>query len=207
MVKQERAARTRDTLILSAAEVFAGQGFTAASLAVISARAGVSSGALHFHFAGKAALAAAVEESAVRTLQAVTGRAPRAGAGRLQQLVDVTHDLARQLREDAVLRAGFQLGGEAARTPRTDVRAHWRAWVEEAVGRAAARGELRAGVTPAGAVRAVVAATVGFEVLGSRDTVWLSRPVITQFWLLLLPTLAAAALRADLDAAGLPPHL
>ena len=55
MVKQERALRTREALIESAAEVFDREGFSVASLTAISSRAGVSNGALHFHFASKAA--------------------------------------------------------------------------------------------------------------------------------------------------------
>ncbi|WP_329241004.1 TetR family transcriptional regulator [Streptomyces sp. NBC_01478] len=206
MVKQERAARTREALVRSAAESFAGQGFATASLAVISAGAGVSSGALHFHFAGKAELADAVEESAADTLRVLTGRVAGEEAGPLQHLIDVTHRLAGRLREDVVLRAGFRLGGDMTRVPCADLRALWQGWVGEAVHLAGRGGELRRGVAPAGVVSAVVAATVGFEVLGARDTAWLSRPVIAQFWRLLLPTLAPVALHAALDTAGTTPR-
>ncbi|WP_159062215.1 TetR family transcriptional regulator, partial [Streptomyces caniscabiei] len=64
MAKQERAVRTRENLIRSAAEVFDREGYAVASITTISARAGVSNGALHFHFASKAALAEAVAEAA-----------------------------------------------------------------------------------------------------------------------------------------------
>ena len=64
MVKQVRAARTREALIRAAAEVFAADGYALASLPEISRRAGVSKGALHFHFASKDALAAEVEDVA-----------------------------------------------------------------------------------------------------------------------------------------------
>ncbi|MFI7386522.1 ScbR family autoregulator-binding transcription factor [Streptomyces sp. NPDC049813] len=202
MVKQERAARTRETLIRSAAEVFVRDGFTGASLAAISTRAGVSSGALHFHFASKAALADAVEESAAQELREIGAREARAGAGELQHLVDVTHVVGGRLREGAVLRAGFGLSSDVSRTSHTDVRALWHAWVQDALRRAAAGGELRAGVTPAAATAAVVAATVGFEALGSTDLSWLSRATLTQFWLLLLPNLAESAQGAALEAAG-----
>lgn len=71
MVKQERAARTRESLVLAAAEVFAAQGFAAASIAAISERAGVTSGAVQFHFDGKPALARAVEARAARALRRI----------------------------------------------------------------------------------------------------------------------------------------
>ena len=74
MVKQERALRTRRALVRAAAEVFAGEGFAPASLTAISRRAGVSNGALHFHFPNKKALARAVEEEALETVRGITGR-------------------------------------------------------------------------------------------------------------------------------------
>src|SRR5258705_4564694 len=64
MVNQERAARTKRNLIRSAAEVFEREGYAAASLTVISSQAGVSNGALHFHFASKEDLAREVEGAA-----------------------------------------------------------------------------------------------------------------------------------------------
>lgn len=65
MTKQDRAVRTRLALIRSAAEQFEARGYVRASLAEISAGAGVSSGALHFHFANKAAVAEADRKSVV----------------------------------------------------------------------------------------------------------------------------------------------
>ncbi|MGW8066205.1 ScbR family autoregulator-binding transcription factor [Streptomyces ziwulingensis] len=206
MVRQERAVRTREALIRSAAEVFHHEGFTAASLTLISSRAGVSNGALHFHFASKAVLADAVESAAAGVLQTITGpRGPRAPST-LQRLVDATHELARHLQQDVVLRAGFELSGEACRAARTDLRLRWHAWVTAMVDRAARHGELRENVAQEGVAAAVVAATVGFEVLGTRDEVWLSRRTVSQFWLLLLPTLASHSFLGCLEAEGSAPR-
>ncbi|MEU9377003.1 ScbR family autoregulator-binding transcription factor [Streptomyces sp. NPDC048255] len=202
MAKQERAVRTRETLIRCAAEIFDREGFTVASLTTISTQAGVSNGALHFHFASKAALADAVEEAALERLRAVGDEASPRGAGWLQHLVDVTHGLTRGLREDVVLRAGFVLSGDTARPSPTDLRLHWQRWVEEAVARADGAGELRAGVAPESAAAAVVAATVGFEVLCARDAQWVSPQTVTRFWQLLLSSLAAPELLDRLEAGG-----
>ncbi|NEE26311.1 TetR family transcriptional regulator, partial [Streptomyces sp. SID7982] len=60
MTKQERATRTRQALIRSAAVVFEQHGYAQARLVLISSGAGVSTGALHFHFENKAAVAEAV---------------------------------------------------------------------------------------------------------------------------------------------------
>ncbi|WP_405706878.1 ScbR family autoregulator-binding transcription factor [Streptomyces sp. NBC_00069] len=202
MVKQERAARTRETLIRSAAQIFDREGFSVASLTGISSLAGVSNGALHFHFASKAALADAVEAAALTRLLAVTDAGPTPGAGRVQRLVDVTHGLAAALRTDVVLRAGFELSGEPSRVSQSDLRERWRRWVQETLERADAEGELHPEVAARDVVTAVVAATVGFEVLGARDAVWLSESTVARFWRLLLPTLVPAALLAELDVEG-----
>ncbi|MEV0415809.1 ScbR family autoregulator-binding transcription factor [Streptomyces sp. NPDC050448] len=202
MVKQERAARTRESLIRSAAEIFDREGFAVASLTVISSLAGVSNGALHFHFSSKAALADAVQEEALTRLLAVTDAVPPLGTSRVQLLVDVTHGLAAALRTDAVLRAGFELCGEASRASQFDLRERWQRWVEETLKQADAEGELRPEVAAQDVVTAVVAATVGFEVLGARDAVWLSASTVTRFWRLLLPLLVRASLVAELEAEG-----
>ncbi|MCB5168298.1 TetR/AcrR family transcriptional regulator [Streptomyces bambusae] len=203
MVKQERATRTRNALIRSAAEVFDREGFPNASLSAISSLAGVSNGALHFHFASKAVLAAAVEGAALSRLADLTGGAPPPGPGpHVQLLIDVTHRLAAAQRGDAVLRAGFALADEVSRPTRGDLREQWRHWVRGALEQAYSAGELGAGVTVRDAETAVVAATVGFEALGVRDPVWLSPATVTRFWRLLLPTVVPADRLDDLDPAG-----
>lgn len=201
MVKQERAARTRENLIRSAAEVFDREGYAVASLTTISSQAGVSNGALHFHFASKAALAEAVEDAAALRLRDIVDHAPVGGS--LQNLVDTTHQLARGLRDDVVLRAGFELGRDAGRGPRADVCGHWQNWVEYLLKCADQAGELRTDVSTQAVATAVVATTAGFEVLARRDDGdWLSRRTVARFWELLLPTLAATELLTALDAHG-----
>ncbi|OEJ36274.1 ScbR family autoregulator-binding transcription factor [Streptomyces agglomeratus] len=203
MVKQERAARTRETLIRSAAEVFNREGYSTASVTTISSVAGVSNGALHYHFANKAALADAVEEAALDTLLAVTRGTPPARAGRhVQRVVDATHGLAGALRTDPVLRAGFSLSGEPSRRGGGGLRERWGVWVEQTLEEAEAAGELNSATAAHDVVTAVVAATVGFEALGGRDAGWLAASTITRFWRVLLPTLIPADRLADLDAAG-----
>ncbi|MEU3742772.1 ScbR family autoregulator-binding transcription factor [Streptomyces sp. NPDC032198] len=60
MAKQERAVRTRDAILVAAAEVFDEVGYEAAAVSEILKRAGVTKGALYFHFASKKQLAQAV---------------------------------------------------------------------------------------------------------------------------------------------------
>lgn len=198
MVKQQRAARTRHALIQAAATVFAEEGFVTASLSTISRRAGVSNGALHFHFASKHLLAEAVRAEAARTVRRITDAAQaRQGGSCLQTVVDATHELMGSLAHDSVVRGGFELAGDTARGGETSPRTQWQHWVEDVLRRAEHSGALAQGVSGADGAHVIVAATAGFEVLGGQDPSWLSRQTITGFWEVLLPRLAD---RRDLDA-------
>ncbi|MFC9117562.1 ScbR family autoregulator-binding transcription factor [Streptomyces sp. NPDC057092] len=201
MVKQERALRTREALIRSAATVFDRDGFSVASLSAISSLAGVSNGALHFHFANKATLADSVEDAAAQRLDHLITDHEGTAGNSLQLLVNVSHDLARCLHRDVVLRAGFELSRHQARTGGRDLHRHWHQWVEAALKRADGEGVLNA-VSPEAVAVSVVAATTGFEVLGTQDPQWLSHRTVTRFWQLLLPRLTAAAALADVTPAG-----
>ncbi|MFI9649031.1 ScbR family autoregulator-binding transcription factor [Streptomyces sp. NPDC052040] len=207
MAKQERAVRTRNALIQSAAELFTQDGFEAVSLSTISSRAGVSNGALHFHFPSKAALAAAVRDAAARRFGRITSaeRPPPQLGGSLQSLVDTSHALLQGLRHDVVLRAGFDLG-DRAREERDvrrcgDLQQRWHAWVEGAAVRAAHEG-LLSDVSPRDLAATVVGATVGFAALGECDMRWLSHTTLTRFWSLLLPRIASAPALRGVAPAG-----
>ncbi|WBO69596.1 ScbR family autoregulator-binding transcription factor [Streptomyces camelliae] len=189
MVKQERAARTRRSLIHAAAEVFAEVGFVPASLGTISTRAGVSNGALHFHFANKSMLAEAVEAQATEAVRQLAETARARHGDSLQAVVDAMHELIGSLAKDVVVRAGFELAGDIARRAQSPLRQEWQRWVEESLRRAEDAGALAAGVSWKDAARVVVAVTVGLEVLGGEDASWLSRQNVTRIWELLLPLL------------------
>ncbi|HZF92305.1 ScbR family autoregulator-binding transcription factor [Streptomyces sp.] len=202
MAKQERAIRTRNALLDAAAELFDQDGVEASSLAVISARAGVSSGALNFHFASKAALVDAVVTAAGERLERITR--PR-DALSLQVLIDASHDLVQGLAQDVVLRAGFALSARPDRTEASrDLRRDWQAWVETTVERAAREGALMPGVAPGDLATAVVAVAAGLEALGGRDRRWLERSTLTRFWALLLPRVVGPAARELFVALGRP---
>ncbi|MFF7357279.1 MULTISPECIES: ScbR family autoregulator-binding transcription factor [Streptomyces] len=203
MVKQERALRTRNALIAAAAEDFSRLGYSPSSLLSISRHAGVTSGALHFHFPTKVALASAVMAAASQRLHQIVERCEKRipPGGALQLLVDAGHELVQQLREDAVLRAGFDLEGDPG-CPRGvgEVRRHWHQWVQATLQCAEEAGQLRPGVSVEQVASAVFVCTVGIQMLGRRDTQWVSRRTLSRFWYLVLPRIAAG--EGELDAAG-----
>ncbi len=204
MARQERALRTRNALVESAAELFDRDGFETASLAMISARAGVSNGALHFHFASKSALADAVCVAAAQRLARIMDAGEeRADGGALQMLIDTSHALVRGLGQDVVLRAGFDLAdGRESTGAGIDLCGRWQDWVGEAFARAAREGALAQGATARDATLTVVGAVAGFKSLGVRDPAWLSPETLTRFWGLLLPRVAREFTLDGLEAAG-----
>ncbi|MFC4036657.1 ScbR family autoregulator-binding transcription factor [Streptomyces polygonati] len=189
MVKQERAARTRRSLVLAAAEVFAEEGYAAASLGTVSGRAGVSTGALHFHFSSKRALAEAVEATALLGLRRITGQVAAGPGSSIQKLVDSLHALAEGLSGDFVVRSGFRLHHEDGSGHQGALWREWWRWIERTLRSAQDDGELAAGVNVHDAAAAVVAATAGFQVLGGADAWWLSECWVTRFWQMMLPVL------------------
>lgn len=196
MVRQVRAVRTRRALVRAAAEVFAEDGYALASLPVISRRAGVSTGALHFHFPSKDLLAREVEAAATAAVQRlVVVREGAAGGGGVQLLVDVSGDLVAALAVDPVLRAGFELGGDPSRKSAEGPGRWWSEWVHALLCEAQGAGELARGVSPEAAAVAVVASVAGFGRLASGRRVRSSPRLVEEFWALLLPGLVAPSRR------------
>ncbi|KAA0912391.1 MULTISPECIES: ScbR family autoregulator-binding transcription factor [Streptomyces] len=190
MPKQERAVRTRHSLICAAAEAFERYGYVQAKLSDISASAGVSPGALHFHFKSKAAMAATVEASAGAALRREAQLAQRPGVNALQRLTDTSHALAGRLRGDVVARAGYKLSNEAPRGAGPTLHQEWQGCVRRLLAQAFEEALLIEGTEHAVVGDGIVAATTGFELLGREDAAWLSAATLTAFWRLLLPSIA-----------------
>jgi AcrR family transcriptional regulator len=71
VARQERAIRTRQAILIAAAEVFDEVGYEAATISDVLQRSGVTKGALYFHFASKEELAQAVLAAQVTSLPPV----------------------------------------------------------------------------------------------------------------------------------------
>ncbi|MFJ6382927.1 ScbR family autoregulator-binding transcription factor [Kitasatospora sp. NPDC092039] len=210
MVKQERAGRTRQAVLLAAAETFARVGFEAASLVDISRRAGVSKGALYFHFVSKQALADGVRRASGREVGSAALRALRADGPALQGLIDFSHELARMLREDVVVRAGVRLvqqgrrrdgvlEGPSGRAAPVAADVAWRsltAVVHRLLDRAAEAGELGPGVDRRAAAELLTAVAAGQVLLGGEGTGAPGPETVSRLWTAALPALVAAEHRA-----------
>ncbi|MFD9591937.1 ScbR family autoregulator-binding transcription factor [Kitasatospora sp. NPDC059973] len=170
---QERSERTRGRLVAAGAELFDRSGYAGATLADIASAAGVTKGALYFHFSSKEELARAVVEHAERALREACC-ALRTESTSVQALIDAGYWLVASLESDPVVRAAFRLGREDGAWqgedgPVAGVRGFQGVWagaVRELLAGARRAGELRERAGGVGPESLLVAAACGLEVLG-----------------------------------------
>jgi AcrR family transcriptional regulator len=122
VAKQARAIQTRRVILEAAGAVFDEFGYESATIAEILARAGVTKGALYFHFASKEELARGVLGEALTT----EGVLPQ--ESRLQEWVDVGMVLAHRLPREPLLSASIRLSAD--RRARDLFGTSWSGWID-----------------------------------------------------------------------------
>ncbi|MET9324315.1 ScbR family autoregulator-binding transcription factor [Streptomyces sp. NPDC003038] len=199
---QERSERTRRRLVYAGAQMFHRNGYANATLGEIAGAAGVTKGALYFHFASKDELALAVQERGCALLHESVRELREAGISPLQALIDTTYWLARTLHEDPVVPASFRItreygtrvwGPVGARPAVVDFHGAWISQVCTLLRLARDAGELpAAGRGWQSAQALVAAASCGIEVMSGTGMSYgqLQREVAA-LWALLLPSLVA----------------
>ncbi|MFG2966503.1 MULTISPECIES: TetR family transcriptional regulator [unclassified Streptomyces] len=109
MVRQERALRTREKVLDAAAEEFAVQGYSRATLNAVAARTGMTKGALYGHFASKEVLACALLSQSHEVWEEIVLTRNTPGVTARTALETLVLDLARRLKADVRLRAALRL--------------------------------------------------------------------------------------------------
>jgi AcrR family transcriptional regulator len=194
MATQSRALATRDTILRGAAEVFGARGFGLASISDIARAAGLTKGALYFHFASKDELALAVVAEEHRRTMAASAAILEQGRPALETLVLLSGSLGRQLLADPIVRAGIRLttdvgtAGQAIVEPYED----WFRAIEELTTRAIQEGDVSERVDPAMFAHLLSPAFTGVQLVsealtGRADL--LQR--IRELWIVLLPGIVA----------------
>ncbi|MER7394852.1 ScbR family autoregulator-binding transcription factor [Streptomyces sp. NPDC000151] len=194
--RQDRALHTRATIVRAAAEVFAEQGYAGASVTRITERAGLTMGAMYFHFKNKAALAREIVLDQPGRVQT-----PRTSVG-LQHAVDITLAWARQLLDDPVLLAGARLVMEQEEFigPEQNSHQQWVRIFEAELATAEERGELLDGCDRGALARLIVNACTGAQMHAQMATGHRDLPVrVAEMWGCLLPALATPEARAAID--------
>ncbi|MFT9671534.1 TetR family transcriptional regulator [Streptomyces rhizosphaericola] len=147
---QERAARTRQTVLEAAADEFAERGYEGASLQRVAWRAATSIGALTFHFRNKTALADEVRTTGRdRFGRCLAELAPAADP--LRELRTLIATLARLAHEDRFVRAARRLEADPPEgaPPLAET---WLPVLRDLLDRAHGAHRLRPGVAPEDAV-------------------------------------------------------
>lgn len=194
--RQPRAVATREALLRAGGAQFAATGYHKASLGEIVERAGVTKGALYFHFTGKQGLADAVIAETVAIWDRLLVQVETLGLDPLATLVAGTEQAATLRLEDPVVAGGTRLlkdplvspswAGEHHRFAETAVRTQLTA--------AAAAGLLRPEVDLTVLARSVIALVAGHNLICERtDTLDELTGHIADMWRALLPLIATDA--------------
>jgi AcrR family transcriptional regulator len=188
LARQERAERTRCAIIDAAAAMFDEHGFNGASLSDILTEAGVTKGALYFHFSSKEELAHALVEEQF----SVQGPAPGESKIGIQSCIDLCHDMAHALQTNVRVRASIRLviemGTFADPTPAPYLQ--WIDVVRTYMVAASQRGDLRKELDPDDVARWVIGSFTGIQiasqVLTGRADI---HQRVTAMWKIALPGL------------------
>ncbi|MET7679208.1 TetR family transcriptional regulator [Streptomyces sp. NPDC005423] len=160
MAKQERAEQTRQRLIEAAAAEFAEHGYVGTSLHRIVDSAGVTMGALTFHFRTKSALADAVQEAGTTaTREIVRAAAPAPG---VRGVLDGVLALADALRTRQSIRAAARLTREG-HAPGSGWYDSWAPGLRDSVERAWREEPPDGGLTPLAATSLLSHVLLGVE--------------------------------------------
>ena len=205
---QARAVETRAVIIRAAADVFTARGYGGTSMADICVAAGLTKGALYFHFASKEALALAIigaqHERAISLGEELLHSAQPA----LQVLLRMSFELGKQLRNDPVSRAGIRLTLESSNltTPVVTPYEDWIAAIDTVLRRAITEGDVRADTDVEAAARFISPAFTGVQMVSDVLT---ARADLVQrmveMWSFILPALVPAERWPDLQ--GLPQQM
>jgi AcrR family transcriptional regulator len=200
LARQDRAERTRNAILDAAAEVFDERGFNGASLSDILARAGVTKGALYFHFSSKEELAKEiVEDQWAVELPSVDYSNPG-----LQMLIDMSHAFGHNLATNVRVRASNRLVTEANfANPAPQVYQRWISIIHEVLKAAHERGDIRKEWDTERAAVFLGAAFLGIqtqsEVLTGRADI---HERITDMWEISLPGLVPARRLSRFNPSG-----
>ncbi|MDG4864326.1 ScbR family autoregulator-binding transcription factor [Streptomyces sp. T-3] len=194
---QTRSEQTRRRLILAGAEMFDRHGYAHATIGQIAGAAGMTKGALYFHFASKEELADAVQQRGRELLGDFVQRQWTQGAAPVQAVIDLTHWLAAMLHADPLMRAGFRISKECTgrRPPVVGFHQVWITEVLRLLGQAREAGELREYTAQDGPQTLLAATVCGIEVLSGTG---LSSPELScRISALWAPLLAALVPQGD----------
>jgi AcrR family transcriptional regulator len=203
MARQARAELTREALVRSAGSVFSRKTYASATLIDVITSAGVTQGALYFHFESKHALALEVIRRQHETSIAAGHRFLNDGVRGLEGMVRLSAELARQITSDTIVQGGLRLSTESADVFGVQASQPYTDWIAAAEGflrQAAEDDEITATSDTHAMARFVISAFTGVQVVSQATTGWSDlRERLEEMWAFVLPAIAGAERASGLD--------
>ncbi|MFG2222335.1 ScbR family autoregulator-binding transcription factor [Streptomyces sp. NPDC050161] len=194
MAQQARAIQTRRTILEAAGVVFDERGYDAATIAEILNRAGVTKGALYFHFTSKEDLARGVLAEAL-TMEGVLPQ-----DSKLQEWVDVGMVLAHRLPREPLLSAAIRLSAD--QHARELFGTSWPGWIgfiTAQLEEAKRQGELLPHIDPEETASLFVGAWTGVEIVNSALSLGRLETKIASLYDHMLPGIGVPGVLSRLD--------
>jgi len=187
---ERRADTTRHRLIAAASRQFSRRSYSMVSLDDILAEAGLTKGAMYFHFPSKQALALAIIDDLIEMSRAaVTELLARKMSG-LESLIDLVHLLAVQETQHEVAQAGVRLIETVDNTTALPP-SMWQSWIElvtTLIQRAVADGDVVDHHDPEDIAKMLVALWVGTRRISDLDQPEHYLDNLQKAWILALPS-------------------
>lgn len=108
-LKQERAVRTRKGILTAAAQAFAAKGYPAVTILDVAEAAGMTKGAVYFHYENKDALALAVTEQFYGRIGELAESVEELALPPLASVAELLLRTATAFRDETVIQAGARL--------------------------------------------------------------------------------------------------
>lgn len=193
MVEQARAFRTRHKILMAAAEAINEPSYERAVGAIVK-RAGLTAGAVYYHFANREALVRAVIEAQHAASHRKACALLEAGYPALEVMLRASAGLTLDIINDPLTRAGIRLTTEF-HLLETPPRQSWDDWIEfhrMLLAQARDDHDLAAGIKPVESAQIITGCIAGMYVLSSllEDMAGLSHRVCT-LWQLFITAQAA----------------
>lgn len=196
MPRQARAIATRETIVRAAGVVFSRTSYSASTMAEVIEEAGVTQGAIYFHFTSKQDLALEVIKRQHRISIGAGEDFLRDGTPGLEAIVLLSAELAHQITTNAIVRGGLRLSTESADLfPADEVRQPYVDWTdatERLLRRASQEGDVKEDIDCGVAAKVVISAFTGTQMVSqavSGRTDLSER--LEEMWALLIPALVA----------------
>lgn len=199
--RQQRAVATRAVIVEAAAAEFDEHGYLGTSVDAVALRAGLTKGAVYFHFASKADLGGAVIAQQHEVSRAYATAAAARGTTPLEVMLCLSEGFASQLVHEVVVSAGVRLSTDsnAREVERRDPYTDWMAAMTDLVRQGIEAGEVDPRWDPELVGRVIVPAYTGMQtvsdVLHDRSDLY---ERLRELWTVLLAAIVTERTRPEI---------